>query len=491
MLKFTGHPLVDVGVATILAFSKKNRPELLTPEDLEKVADYMIENYTVNPLRSFLTVVFPNSGFTLPNYFEEPEKQRIYASRVLRSFRAETPKTEEVDIFLNAPVPAVSFDVKGELSHGRAYRQHIPLLTGENVINFYPYGEAGLPVSGETLLAIQAFPMGCAKNAGRLLAVHSDNIEITLLFARKFLEQNRQAVQLAQQAGSSKLAEPHLALRTLIIDTLLSAAQKQLDYRKDERPFSITAYHVSNSGQGPSLNIYHLPLQVISFLQVMMRAEYQSDWGKIVQRAWEIAPAKKSKKAEGMPFVPGKNYLYEDLFSLPDNARRFLRTYFLRLALKLAKVDPGDPRRDYSTKNEAEIVSWRITQEFLRRIMHMEQGRIEQIRQLGDQLAEYVSAQNDKRFFQEFFTQNRYEFFRSRLMKANLAQVKRGKPPIIQFETYIQVFEEGDELARSDWRLARDLVLIRMVEKLHSLNWFGANPDALEDELLKPEETAD
>lgn len=121
----------------------------------------------------------------------------------------------------------------------------------------------------------------------------------------------------------------------------------------------------------------------------------------------------------------------------------------------------------------------------------MEQGRIEQIRQLGDRLAEYISAQNDKRFFQEFFTQNRYEFFRSRLMKANLAHVKRGKPPIIQFETYIQVFEEGDELARSDWRLARDLVLIRMVEKLHSLNWFGANPDALEDELLKPEETAD
>lgn len=118
----------------------------------------------------------------------------------------------------------------------------------------------------------------------------------------------------------------------------------------------------------------------------------------------------------------------------------------------------------------------------------MEQSRIEQIRQLGDRLAEYVNAQNDKRFFQEFFTQNRYDFFRSRLIKANLAHVKRGQPPIVQFEPYIQVFEEGDELARSDWRLARDLVLIRMVEKLHDMNWFGTNPDALADELLESEE---
>jgi CRISPR-associated protein Cst1 len=151
-------------------------------------------------------------------------------------------------------------------------------------------------------------------------------------------------------------------------------------------------------------------------------------------------------------------------------------------------MESGDPRQKYSPKTELDIVSWKITHQFLWRILNMEKERIDQIRIMGDRLAEYVSTQNDKRFFQEFFTQNRYEYFRSRLLKADLAHVKRGKPPIIEFEPYIQVFEEGAELARTDWRLARDLVLIRMIERLHALDWFGKNPDALTDDLIQAEQ---
>lgn len=489
MLKYTGHPYIDIGVATITAFAGKKKPEELTDADLEAIADYMAKNYPVNPLRSFLTVAFPNSGFTQPAYFKDPEKQQIYAERVLYAFRSDTPKTGETDIFLDAPVPAIPFDVKGELMYGRAFRQHIPLITGEEVINFFPDGEPGMPVSGEALLAIQAFPLGCAKVSGKLLAIHSDNHEITFFFAKRFLEQNRLAIHVAQQReDKSKLDEPHLELRTLIIDTLLSAAAKQKDMREEERPFSISAYHISNSGQGPSLDIYHLPLQVIGFLMTMLSADYQMEWSKIVQRAWEVADTKKGGKKTKEEFVPRKNYLYEDLFYLPGNAKRFLRTYFLRIALNLSKMEAGDPRRWYSTKSEVDIVSWKITQQFLRRIMNMEQERITQIREMGDRLAEYVSIQNDKRFFREFFTQNRYEYFRSELLKANLAQVKRGYPPIVEFEPYIQVFEEGNELARPDWRLARDLVLIRMVERLYALGWFSQNPDALNQEVLQTEQ---
>ncbi len=487
MLKYTGHPFVDVGIATITAFAGKKNPEQLTIGDLDQIADYMAQNYTVKPLRSFLTVAFPNSGFTQPAYFNKPEEQQKYAENVLRSFRPGVPGTGEVDVFMGAPVPAVSFDVKGGLIHGRAFRQHIPLLTGEDVINFYPNGDAGMPVSGEALLAIQAFPLGCAKCDGRMLAVHSDNPEITLHFARTFLEENRQIVQLSQ--GSDRIPETHLKFRTLVMDTLLRAAQMQQDYKMDERPFSVTVYHVSNFGQSPKLDIYYLPLQVIRFLQMMLSADYREDWGKIVNRAWELSVEKKGKKSQAEEtFSPRKNYLYEDLFYLPENARRFLRTYFLRVVLKTAKMEKGDPRQNYSTHDEVEIVSWKITQEFLKRMLHMEQDRINKMAQMGDVLAKYVSEENDKRFFQDFFREGRYEYFRSRLLKANLAHVRRGNPPFLQFDPYIEVFEEGTELARPDWRLARDLVLIRMVEQLYQLDWFKKTPDALTDELIAPEQ---
>ena len=82
MLEYTGHPFVDIGVATIVAFADKKRPEELALEDLEAVADYLEECYTQQPMTSFLTVVFPNSGFTQPAYNRAPEKRLRYARKV-------------------------------------------------------------------------------------------------------------------------------------------------------------------------------------------------------------------------------------------------------------------------------------------------------------------------------------------------------------------------------------------------------------------------
>ena len=109
----------------------------------------------------------------------------------------------------------------------------------------------------------------------------------------------------------------------------------------------------------------------------------------------------------------------------------------------------------------------------------MEPERIDNIRELGDALADYVKGQNDKRFFRNFYITQRYDYLRNALIKANTEHVRRGNPPFLTFDGYIGVFEEGEELARLDWKLARDLVLIRMVEQLYAAGWLGANQDAL------------
>ena len=45
----------------------------------------------------------------------------------------------------------------------------------------------------------------------------------------------------------------------------------------------------------------------------------------------------------------------------------------------------------------------------------------------------------------------------------------------------LEVFEEGYEMMQPNWKFARDLVLIRMIEWLYEHNWFGDNLDALPD----------
>lgn len=473
MFNYVGHPYYDVGIATLAAFAGKKDPRLLTSHDLEKAVDYMTREYVQQPLRSYLTVAFPNSGFTNPAFFKQPARQQEYARRVLRSYAEDMPVLNEQCVFTGKPAVAIAFGDKEDLPLGRAFRQHIPLLTGENYINFYPYGDDGLPVSGPAILAMQALPLGCAKSSGRMLMVHSDNFDITYHFASEFLKQNRQTVQVAQQASSNKMPESHHKHRTLLIETLLEA-ESMRDALQEDRPFTITAYHLSNSGQGADLDIYFLPMQVVGFLRVMETAKFKDAWHNIVRKAWEMEPPRKRRKQnKEEPFQPARNWLYEDLFDLPDKAKHFIRTYFLRIALRYA--------RGKTDENEADLVSWAITAQFLRRILNMDQHRIEQIREMADGLADYISNQNDRQFFRTFYMSRDYIALRAALLKANRAHVRNGKSPIVQFEPYIEVFEDGAELGRTDWRLARDLVEIRMVEKLHANGWLGQNVDTIQE----------
>ncbi len=487
MLKYTGHPLVDVGIATITAFAGKENPEDLTVSDLDRISDYLITEYTRQPLKSFATVPFAGGAyFTQPAYKGKPI-EKIGTEKLLKAYKPTVPKSSERCVFTGNPAVAITLDEK-DLTPGRAARSNIPLITGAKVINFHPYGDIGLPVSGEALLAIHAMPLGSAKSGGKLLMVHTDNNELMLHFAREFLKKNRQSIQLAQKNNSTKLPEAGYSYRTLLIDTLLPADIMRREAKHDEQPFSFTAYRLSNSGQDPSLEIYYLPMEILSFLKLMETAIYNQQWHAIVNRAWEVEPQKKRKKKNDQPWKPRRNWLYEDLFDLPENATQFIRTYFLRVALKYAKNRDTDPRDTYSITQEANLVSWEITAKFLERVMHMDKERIEAIKQLGDTLANYVNAQNDRRFFREFYTTSRYSYFRNTLIKANMAYTKQGHKPLITFDAFITIFEDGENLARIDWQLARDLVLIRMVEQLYHLGWLGKNIDILPDTDKEPEE---
>lgn len=484
MLFYTGHPLFDVGVATVSAFIGKPDPNSITESDLDKVATFIEREYVKEPLKSFLGVAFTtNAWFNQPAFEKQPEKRQEYGKRLLRNFDKGLPDLRCV--FTGEPATSVSFSDK--LTAGRAFRQHIPLLTGEGVINFHPWGNAGLPVSGKAALCLQAFPLGCAKCGGRLLAVHSDNKELIYDFTASFLDYNRRAMVLAQDVGSKKMTEAKSSAKTLLIETILEIEMRRREEAEERRPSSVTAYHLTNSGQSnpldernPPLEIYHLPLELTEFLSYLASPLYRNEWNAIAGRAWRLAPpSRKNRKPEssGEDSRPKRNFLYEDLFGLPDNASEFIRRYLLRIPVRGRAED--DPRRAYSIRDEASLVSWKLVEIMLWKVMCVDKERIRQIRDLGDSLAAYVSGNNDRRFFTAFFSERNYGHFRNALIKANLDHVKRGNPPLITLDPYILVFEEGSDVSRPDWPLARDLVLIRMIEQLHIRGWLGRNIDVL------------
>jgi len=488
---YTGHPFLDVGLATLTAFARKRHPRELTSDDLEEAADYMARNYVVNPLKSFLSVAFTsNAWFIQPAYDPDkagltPEKsaerrqeRQLWAERHLYQWRNQPIDyvTGERDVFTG--LPAAAEPLSKRLRPGRGARAQIPLVLGDEYINFLAYGDPGLPISGLSVLALYMMPLGCAKVGGRLLAVHSDDPDLLLHFARSFLEANRRNVQAAQTAGEKKLPETSSRrVRTLLIEYLLNAEKMRRKSEQEESPVTITAYHFTNSGQGVDLDIYPLPLEVASFVASAQSVRYRDAWQALVSRAWQITKAKRGSQ-EAPP--PTYNRLYEDLFNLPETSAFFIRTYFLRRPNRLRPWKKGeDPTVDYDSGQEAHLISWPLTELFLRKVMLMDPIRIQHIRELGDDLANYIVDQNDRRFFFNFYTARSYGQMRAELIKASQAEVKRGRPPLITLDRFLAVFEQVEGLPYEDWRLGRDLVLIRMFEQLHQRGWLQQHVDEL------------
>lgn len=492
MVHYTGHPLIDVGLATMAAFAQKRRPEDLKAEDLEQIARYIETNYVIPPLRGHMTMAFTSNAWFIQDAYN-PDKpglsaderaarqatRRAWADRHLRQCTA--PGHSELCCVFTG-LPAVSVPLSNKLPEGRAGRAQMPLLQGDDAINFFTDGQPGLPISGIALLALQFMPMGCAKAGIGLLAVHADDDRITYELAWSFLEQNRRAVALAQQAGEDKLPSATRSLKTLLVEALIAADQRRASVeRRRERGISISAYNFNN-GKSSRLAIYHLPLEITDFI-LAAQSLHADAWQRLVQRGWQ-QPAAKKKTADSTE--PRKNYVYEDLFELlhgPDQIRQFIRTYFLRIPRRTPFAD--DPRRAYTLRGEANLISWPLVELFLAKVGHMDAERIARICALGDGLAIYVKQTGGKKFFRNFFTEHRPALFRALLIKANIAHIKAGNEPLFDVLTYATIFEEGDEIMRRDWRLARDLVLMRMIDQLRP--WLTDHPDAVPEEVDEEE----
>lgn len=494
MLQYTGHPFIDIGIAAITAHAKKSQPENITVDDMAQVAAYIEQQYIKPPLRGHLTMAFTSNAWFIQDAFnpDKPElsaEKRIerratrdrWAANHLRQWEG-NETSGEVCIFTG--LPAAPRELSGKLAAGRIGRNQMPLLQGDDAINFFTGGAPGLPISPQALLALQYMPMGCAKCGVGLLAVHADDSDLTFEFARTFLDQNIKAITLAQATGEDKLPSAQRSLKTLLIEQLTDIEERRLDKeRRSKRAASITAYNFNN-GKSPQLVIYHLPLQITNFLRTVLTPTYSMAWQHIVKSAWQRVQVKPTKKGGSTEVpTPKYNYLYEDLFTLPQDAPRFIRTYFLRVPHRFRFED--DPRNDYSPRRERDLISWPLVKLFLKEVMNMDEERIERIRVLGDKLADYTRQQGGKRFFREFFTEQKTSRFLSLLMKTNISYVKlkKGQDVLFDLDGYLDIFMDGTELMRPDWWLARDLVLIRMVEQLKS--WLAQNPDAIPEEELQ------
>ncbi len=479
MLKLTNFVQIDTGIHVITAFAMAGFPnevkrmEDVQPKHLDAIADYLEPFYSDGVGQSLAAgIAFTNSGFAQASWNDARfrHKRRAYASFVLRGHQhrdlepilSDLDKDEYRDMVLRDKPGAPLCAFTGQPAYLRISRDMLPMLNGRGVINFGGNGLAGLPVSDLALLAIHAMPLGCVISQGRLLAVESDDPDLVFAFVRNNLDNNRRNIAAAQSAGWKKLPNQSYFKTTLIKELIEVASLPRGLERYQRRSPSLTAYHFSNSGTDPKIDIYALPSAVVDFVITASRGMYQDAWLKITARAQQEDKPESEERKDSEPKFTQRNYVYEDLFGLPDNARSFIRTYFMRQPMSRIKKDV---RSGYNLQRDADLISWELTDLFLKRMMNVEKSRVDHIRTLGDRLARHISERSDKRLLNELYNARDYRAFRLALLRA--IKSYSGDAPLVEFDGFVSIFEEAEEFARLDWNLARDLLLIRIFEQLY------------------------
>ncbi|MBK8252409.1 MAG: hypothetical protein IPK82_07035 [Polyangiaceae bacterium] len=351
------------------------------------------------------------------------------------------------------------------------------------MLNFTPAAQGGLPVAGWVLTAMHAFAFGARRCVGRALAVHSDDPDLTLLFARAAVEFNRLQASLASVAAEGKYPDAK-AGQTLVIATLRDAFRKRVEGERNHRPASLTVYHLTNSGQGPDISLYELDGRVVRFLARAESARFRNEWNALVAQAWrreKVVEGKGKAKSERFitPAAPDpaviKNTLYDDLFQLPLQVSRFVKTHFLGRVDEALHKNREDPRTQKRLRALQSTHKWPLVELFLEEIVAMDKARIETLRTVGDRIAARIQR-GDRDLLRSLLQASKYAGLRTRLIKSSALEVKAGRQPLLTFDEFIQIFEEAEDVPYRDWSLARDLLCLRVLEGLR--DYFAANAEA-------------
>lgn len=451
ILRWTGHPLVDAGTAALTAFAGKRDPSQVTADDLQRFAEFAERNYLAGDLSKTVGVLFTTNNFLNPSL--DAAKKR---DRVRDAVRAYGTHGDE-------RLPSCTFCGRPGLRV--LHRDDVPMLLGRTVVNFYPGGAPGLAICGMCQLALHGLTVGAPRCSGKALVLYADDPDFLVNMVRDWVARARKYAELSAQGETPP---GFVAARTRVIEALL---RSQREAGREDRAIGLVAYHLSNSGQGPGIEVYPLPSTVVHFVQRANAQRYKEAWSAIERQAWQRIGKKGGSAADLDEEGRGeyRNYLYEDLFRLPQEAGRFVRIYFLRNTAGLVRRTDVDPRADYRTGAELDAISWDLVELFLKEVVGMDPARVKAIRDLGDRLAEEVVENNNRRLLRMAYLERRYDTIRRLLIKANHDALNGSSGPVLGFDDYLLIFEEGEELARVDWRLAWDLVLIRMIEQLHRL----------------------
>ncbi len=475
-LRWTGEPLIDTGVASVVLACEVGNPCEVTWTDWVKTMNRIKEDYLDGLLKKPTGILFTTNSFDNPAFKGEKRKKAIEEAFGFVNSLSDIEDTTVDRCAFFQEFPAVI----------RAARDQFPMVQGRNQVNFYPSGRAEIPLSGIAYGCLLAIPQVLPVVSGRMPVVAMESKDLLLSFLFGWYEQQQTDLAKARLHGTAlpdrKGQKTRVAQR---LDDIFAAESKLTrDLSRSTKRPGVILYFLSNSSQGCAIDIYSLQPMVSRFLIRVNMADLRQSWLTFVNAFWWKGKTESSDDVlTNEKNRVSNNSLYDDLYSLPANVQAFLRRYFQSYAENLA---------GYRKNLDATPIQlWDLLSVFLRIVILMKKEQIEKIRLLADELSGIIQKTNDKKLFSQIMgrtqSTNSYTAFRAILVRTALKLLKNEPKLLLTLDDFTEIFEDEENVPHGGFFLARDMIRIRCLEQLK--NWPALRREE-DDEVVAPDEIA-
>lgn len=457
--KTTGDPFIDAGRLAAQAIFQHEKLQAPTKENWLKAIDFAVTRYQ-NKWQSKIDAVSLN-GVVSHNANKKKAREKALAH-----FK---------DLFEQAEASGASVGwCRGCGQHKILFiagRDILPLSGSGAFLNFHHAHENGVQLCAECQAALFMVPLAvlqCGKNLA-LLQTQTEALQ-------EFWQKNTVAQNLANLArGNSEgiLRSPFGNVRNAffaLVDQLITewyAAHRHFE------PQDLRLFYFTNFGAKPECEIYDLPASVFTFLWIVQNPNHpalKSAWQRFIRRHYRIKEAQYDESANTWMKTKGKTkgeIQDEDYKNNPNQIYDML--------LSGRNLLP----RFYRRREQRSLVPLEIVKAYILEVRFMKKERIDAVLRLADRVCDLVQKENAPKLIRPLEGARVVYQFRAALLRLQRRSLFAGEEtPLISAEEYLtRLLPDGEP-----WTDVRDLMLIRIYEKLHS--FLQAQQEGIDEEVV-------
>lgn len=452
----TGDPFIDAGRLAAQAVFQHQKLHSATKENWLKAIDYTVTQYQKH-WQSKIDAVSLN-GVVSHNANKKKAREKALAH-----FK---------DLFEQAEASGASVGwCRGCGQHKILFiagRDIMPLSGSGAFLNFHHAHENGVQLCVECQAALFMVPlvvMQCGKN---LALLQTQTEALQEFWQKNTVAQNLKNFTHGNSEGILRYSYGNIrnAFFALADDLITEwyGAQRQFE-RQDLRLFYFT-----NFGASPECAIYDLPASAFTFLWIVQNPNYpaiKSAWQRFVRRHYRIKEAQYDELANAWMKTTGKNkgeMRDENYKNYPNQIHNMLLFGHNLLP------------RFYRRQEHKNLVPIEIVKAYILEVRFMKKERIDAVLNLADRVCELVQKQDARKLIYPIESARFVYQFRAALLRLLRKNMDAGEvQPLFTTEDYLyKLLPDGES-----WTDVRDLMLVRIYEKLHT---FLQGETAIRDE---------